>query len=144
MEEETADLFAEAEFWAEAESNGGSRDHYFRWQIIETAKNLGYYANFRAYRSWARLVIRTDSQSEILVSFHATGHEYRGIVGASACFFRRESTEKDEREIVDLTTLTGELFQVNYRESTEAASDRFQDWLEDVLVTGLEAWRTGL
>ena len=144
LKRETSKLIPGAEFWAEAERDGGSRDHYFRWQIIETAKQLGYFANVGAYRSWARLVIRADSQSEILVSLHATGHEYRGIIGSSACFFRREATEMDEREIVDLTALTDDLFQVNYRESPQAAKSRFQDWLEDVLVAGLESWRNGL
>ncbi|MCP3959764.1 MAG: Fic family protein [bacterium] len=144
LKAETSDLITESRFWADSELNGGLRDHYFRWQVIETAKSIGYYANTGAYRSWARLVIQAGSQAEILVSFHATGHEFRGIVGASACFFRREETEEGERQIVDLTPLAQDLFQVNYRESPDAATSRFQDWLEDVLVSGLEVWRTGL
>ncbi len=143
LEKETSELI-DAQFWADSEKNEGPRDHYFRWQVIETAKRLGYFANTRAYRSWARLVMQSDSQAEVLVSFHATGHEFRGIIGASACFFRRDETDEGDREVVDLTPLTHELFQVNYREAPEAAQSRFQDWLEEALVAGLETWRAGL
>ncbi len=143
LQKETADLIS-ANFWTDSAENGDEKAHYFRWQVIETAKELGYFANGDAYRSWVRLGIQTDSQAQILVSFHATGQEFRGIVGASACFFRRVETEEDDRQIVDLTPLTQDLFQVNYRESPEAAQSRFQDWLENILVAGLEIWRTSL
>ena len=40
--------------------------------------------------------------------------------------------------------LSDELFQINYREDSEDAATRFRDWLEDVLVKGLETWRLSL
>jgi Fic family protein len=134
----------DARFFVDSESNGGQRSHYFRWQIIETAKQLDYYANTAEYRAWLRLVLRTETQAEILVSFHGTGFEYRGILAVSACFFRREVTEEGEREVQDVTPLSSEIFQINYRERENDASARFRDWLEDVLVKGLELWRAGL
>jgi hypothetical protein len=83
-------------------------------------------------------------QAEILISFHGIGHEFRGLLAVSASFFRREATEEREREVADVTPLTSEIFQINYREESEAASDRFRYWLEEVLVKGLELWRVGL
>ena len=144
LEDEIGSFFSHARFRVDAETEGGSRDHYFRWQIIETAKQLDYFANTSEYRSWIRLVLHTDSQAEILVSFHGTGYEFRGVLAVSACFFRREETEKGEREIVDVTPLSSEIFQVNYREDQEDAVVRFSDWLEEILVKGLEIWREGL
>jgi hypothetical protein len=35
-------------------------------------------------------------------------------------------------------------FQVNYKESADQAAARFAEWLEDVLVRGLEVWRQGI
>jgi Fic family protein len=144
LRQETGDFFARPSFRVDAESEGGTRSHYFRWQIIDTAKQLDYFANTSEYRSWVRLVLQTDTQAEILVSFHGTGHEFRGIVAVSACFFRREETEAGERHIADVTPLASEIFQVNYRESVENARDRFAEWLEEILVRGLEIWRSGL
>jgi Fic family protein len=144
LEEETAPLLTGARFWAESEPEGGDRAYFFRRQIVETARSLGYYANTRAYRAWARLALDTGPRAEILISFHGAGHEFRGLLAASACFFRREETDEGDREITDVTPLTGDFFQLNYRETPHDAQSRFEPWLEDALVEGLELWRRGL
>jgi len=131
-------------FSVDSEPPGGTRGHYFRHQIIETARRLRYFANLSEYRAWSRLVLRADSQAEILISFHAAGQEFRGIVAISPCFFRREETEDREREIVDLTPLADDIFQANYREMPADAEQRFRPWLDEVLTRGLETWRLGL
>jgi hypothetical protein len=46
--------------------------------------------------------------------------------------------------VADVTPLSSEIFQINYREKPEAAAERFRYWLEEVLVKGLELWRAGL
>lgn len=144
LESEVGQFFKFKKFSVDTELPGGDRGHYFRHQIIETARRLRYYANLAEYRGWSRLVLRADSQAEILLSFHAAGQEFRGIVAISPCFFRREETEDKEREIVDLTPLADEIFQVNYRESLLDAEGRFRPWLDEVLTRGLETWRLGL
>jgi Fic family protein len=144
LQAETSTYFSSSQFFVDSEHNEGGRGHYFRWQIIETAKQLDYFANTAEYRAWTRLVLRTETQAEILVSFHAAGHEFRGLLAASACFFRREATEAGEREVADVTPLTTEIFQVNYRETRAEAEEKFMIWLEEMMVKGLEIWRTGL
>lgn len=144
LQGETGAFFKNPQFFTDSESDNGQRSHYFRWQIIETAKQVDYFANTAEYRAWVRLVLRAETRSEILVSFHGTGHEFRGVLAVSACFFRREETEAGEREVADLTPLTSEIFQINYRESQDAAAQRFRSWLEEILVKGLGIWRTGL
>lgn len=144
LSDETRPFLSSARFTVDSEFEGGTRGHYFRWQIIETAKHLDYFANTSEHRAWTRLILRTDSQAEILISFHGTGHEFRGLLAVSACFFRREATEAREREVADVTPLSAEIFQINYREDANAAAERFRYWLEEVLVKGLELWRAGL
>lgn len=133
-----------SQFFVNEANDEDPRSSYFRFQIIETAHQLGYFANFSDYRSWVRLVLRSESQAEILVSFHGTGHEFRGILAASACFFRRDETEQGEREVGKAIPLVDEIFQINYRESEDETLGRFRDWLEDVLVRGLETWRSAV
>jgi hypothetical protein len=76
-------------FFVGEEGNQRDRSYYFRNQIIQVARQLQYFVNTNVYSSWVRMVLRTDTQSEILLSFHGIGHEYRGILAASICFFRR-------------------------------------------------------
>jgi Fic family protein len=144
LERETSGYLPGAKFRAETVRHGEGRDYYFRGQIIDTARHLDYYANTQEHRAWSRLVLRGDVQAEIVVSVHGTGHEFRGVLAVSACFFRREETEEGERQIVGLTPLSDEIFQINYRENEVAAVDRFRDWLEEALVRGLELWRKTL
>lgn len=144
LADETKPYLPDARFNVDSEFEGGQRGHYFRGQIIETAKHLDYFANTAEYRAWTRLILRAESQAELLISFHGIGHEFRGLIAASASFFRREATEEREREVRDVTPLTSEIFQINYREHADAAGERFRYWLEEVLVKGLELWRAGL
>jgi len=142
--EETTPLIPGADYFVDREPADGPRGHYFRSQIIETAKQLGYYANLIEYRAWTRLVMKTDSQTEILLSFHVAGHEYRGLIAVSACFFRRNETEEGERQIAEVAPLSSDIFQINYLEPEATVGARFREWLEDVLVRGLKIWRAGL
>jgi len=141
---ETGSFFRDPRYFVDNEAEGGTRDHYFRRQIIETARQLDYYANTTEYRAWTRLVVKTVSQAEILISFHGTGREFRGVLAVSACFFRREETEAGRSEIADVTPLSQEIFQINYREYQQDVESRFRTWLEEVLVKGLGLWRAGL
>ena len=87
---------------------------------------------------------QADTQAEILFAFHGIGREYRGLIAVSACFFRRELTDDGERQVTDLTPLTDDIFQVNYREAPAQAEMRFRQWFEVTLTKGLEMWRQGL
>ena len=132
-------------FSVDEERSSGNRGHWFRSQLIDTAKHLDYFADPASYHSWVRLIIRGASgQSEIVVSLHGIGHEFRGLLAVSAFFFRREETEKREREVVDVTPLLDEVFHINYVETADETVVRFEPWLDDALVQGLECWRTGI
>lgn len=131
-------------FHVNDEPPDGLRSYWFRQQIIATAKTLNYFANPAIYGSWVRLVLRTETTAEILLSFHGAGHEYRGLLVASICFFRREEVEQGERETAGLTPISDEIFQINYLEGLEDAKKRFGPWLDRCLLKALEVWRMGL
>ena len=118
---------------------------WYRHQVVDTARDLDYFANVRDYHEWVRLAFDTESgRSEILLSFHTVGRDYRGVVGASMCFYRRQAGgEGTTPQVIELQTVSGELFQVNYKEDLDAVERRFAPWLEEALVMGLGQWRRG-
>jgi Fic family protein len=131
-------------FFVDSEPNTGSRRRWYRWQATQTARKLDYFANFNDYSAWARLCLGTETQADVVLSLTGIGHEYRGLIGASLSFFRREEVEDGESRAVDLTAATDDLFQVNYKEPEESVLARFERWLDQGLVRALEIWRQGL
>ncbi len=120
------------------------RRRWHRAQIIKAAKDLGYYANIGEFSAWRRLVLETEAgRSEIVLSFHGIGREYRGLVGVSLCFYRKPETDEGHSMIEDQHTVSRELFQINYLESLEAVEARFDAWLDKYLLQALDLWRRG-
>ncbi len=127
-----------------------------RYQVVETARSLDYYANTRVHHEWVRLGIQTEhGRSEILTSFHGIGTEYRGLVGVSMCFYRRQQPEATEdhpegaadmtlqQQIIELQPVSEDVFQINYEEPLESVERRFHGWLERAVVLALDQWRRG-
>lgn len=113
-----------------------------RYQVVEAAIALDYFASPREYHEWTRLGLITEGgRAELLLSFHGIGQTYRGVIGASMCFYRREEADDIEHQIVGHQTVCDEVFQINYSEEPESVERRFRVWLEAALVRGLEAWR---
>ena len=120
------------------------RRRWHRWQIIEAAKELDYFANTAEFTAWRRIVLETENgRSEILLSFHAVGREYRGIVGVSLSFYRKPETDEGRFTVEDRYTVSKDLFQINYLESLEAVQARFDSWLDKYLLQALDLWRRG-
>ena len=155
--QELATVAPNIEVFVDAASDQDMRDHYFRSQIIDAAKKLEYFANTRTYRSWIRLVIKEHrqpvelansddppSQTEILLSFHGIGQEFRGVLGASAMTFRRELDEDRSTQISAVDTLSESVFQLNYYDEEQIAKARFGPWLEDSIIVGLRRWQDQL
>ena len=120
------------------------RRGWYRHQVVDTAKRLGYFANIRDYHEWVRIAFVTESgRSEILLSFHTVGRDFRGVVGASMCFYRRQRADGEglEQQVIELQTVCDDLFQVTYKEDFDAAERRFGPWLEEALTMGLDQWR---
>lgn len=144
LEEELRPLRPDLHFFVDAESSNGERDYWFHYQVVETAKALGYFANTDQFHGWVRLVLKTDVQSEILVSLHGLGKEYTGLLAICSCFFQRGADEESAGQIVNLVPLAEEVCQLNYAEPQEQAIERFMSWLDTCLVKGLDLWRRGL
>ncbi len=123
---------------------GDPRSYYHRYQVVETAKQLEYFANLRKYHTWIQLVINLETSTTLLISFHVLGHEYRGLLVCTACAYHRDDTEEGDRNISDIQSLTDSPFQFSYADEEENLIERFQQWLEDVILTGLEYWNNSI
>ena len=141
LRHETSDLLEHGDFFASGAETSDPHSHYYRYQIIRTAKKLNYYANQSIYRAWARLVFRNTNVTEVLIAFHGIGQEFQGVLACSASWFQRLETAEGEREIGPVTPMTDSVFLINYREPLNEAKERFSDWLEDAIVRSLKLWQ---
>jgi Fic family protein len=123
---------------------GDPRSYYHRYQVVETAKQLGYFANLRNYHSWIQLVINVETSTILLISFHVLGHEYRGLLVCTVCAYHKDDSEEGEHNISDIQSLTDSPFQFSYADEEENLIERFKQWLEDVILTGLEYWNKSI
>lgn len=134
----------EFQFFVIAEPHGGERPNWYRWQTIEAARQLDYFANTREYSAWVRLGIHTETQADVVLALTGIGRDYRGLIGAALLFFRRAEVEGTDKQVVDVATASDELFQINYKEDEASVLDRFGHWLDRGMVRALEMWRQGL
>lgn len=130
--------------WSSNARNGTNNDFFHRYQIIQNARAMGYFANTYSYRAWATVNIQTSTKTELLFSIHGVGQKPRGILVCAATAYRREPTETSETRIDDVQSLSNDLFEFTYLDDPDAVNIRFRQWLEDCLVSGLEYWRKDL
>jgi Fic family protein len=119
--------------------------HYYRYQIIETAKRLGYYANLNIYRCWQRLSIRHDQrQIEMVIAFHGLGREALGVMAAAPCAWQRSRGEDGEQTVEGLEVLSMDAFEFNYKEPAARLNTRYANWLEEVMTAAVVYLRKAL
>ena len=138
-------LGTNGDFWVTSSPDDDpDRRSYYGYQVGETAKAMNYFANTRAFHSWAALNLKTDRRHEILVSIHGMGHEFAGLLVATACLAARESSG-DAGDGGTLVTTVRPIcqrpFQISYKEAMADARTRFDRWLADATVDGLMAWQ---
>lgn len=141
LKREMQDVLEHGDYFADGAEDGDGRSHYYRHQIIQTARRLDYFANPRIYRAWARMVMRNANRTEMLIAFHGVGREFQGVLACSASWFQRVQTDAGDREVGPATAVTDSVFLINYKESRAAIAARFADWLEGAVVRGLKLWQ---
>ena len=144
LKQQLRDIFPKFNPFVACAHDRDPKSHYYRNQIIDMARVYDYFANPTEYRAWCCLVLPGKSQSKILVSAHAMGREYRGVIAISACFFNINETEEHNRQIGDFSTLGKDFFQVNYEDNVDSVEKRFSTWLSTALATGLAMWNTNI
>jgi hypothetical protein len=98
-------------------------------------RRAGHAPLFEEYDGFAYLTLRTDRTDVLILSFHAIGPRFRGIIGIVA-YLIVQGTEP--------TLIPDGTFQINYAEDLATAKTRFSNWIERVIVEGLTEWRRTL
>ena len=115
------------------------RRSWHRKQVIDGVRRQGYFANLRNYSAWNRIGLDTpNGRSEILLSFHAVGQSFRGVIAAVLIFYRKRGGE-----IYDHQVVSREPLQINFRDTLPVARARFEAWLDPSMRAALEVWRRG-
>lgn len=139
-------LGTNGDFWVTTNSDDDpDRRSYYGYQVVETAKAMRYFANTRTFHCWVTLNLKADSQYEILVSIHGMGHEFAGLLVATACLAKKERSGDGDEPGGTLVTKVQPVckrpFQISYKEDVADARTRFDRWINDVVVQGLLAWQ---
>ncbi|MCU0476603.1 MAG: Fic family protein [Anaerolineae bacterium] len=123
----------------------GERAGYYKQQIVQVARQLGYYANLSSSRAWAMLLLRVNGVStHLIVSFHELGRDPTEVFAASAFAFRRMvNDETGESSWDDLQRLCEDPFTFTFQESQPDLTIRLGHWLDEALRIGLMYWQKG-
>src|SRR5262249_3015830 len=81
------------------------------------------------------LSLSAGRDARFTVLFYSIGRRFRGVVGVLA-YFR---TQNDDPQL-----LPDGGFQINYEEDPTHTQERFSNWLERMIVAGLNEWRKTL
>jgi len=119
-------------------ARGDARAHYNHSQIIECVSKLSYWANFRAYQSWAAMHIDTDSRTEILFSLHGMGQGDTGAYACAAMMYTRETNDEGETTLGATEPLADEPFSFTYSERPNDVVKRFRPWVTDRALDALQ------
>lgn len=122
---------------------------YNRFQAVNCAKQLGYFANMEYYRAWAKLVLVTSTTTEILFSFHGVGHESDGIIACAPMFYEKALIDQElagalEKRIGYIRPLSKEPFLLTYRDDFAELSHRFHSWINERITEAIRLWKQGL
>jgi Fic family protein len=131
-------------YFAIADRSNGENDYWFKRQIVDIAKLFDYYADTRTYRSWIRIKIREERQTELVLSFHSLGVEFIGVIVVSAFIIYRDVSGDEKVSTDGPYTISKNVFQLAYNESEHDIIKRFDIWLKDVVLFGIDEWRRQL
>ena len=119
--------------------------HYYRPQIVEMAKEHGYFANTMEYKSWSRLAIFTEAAFEVIFSIHGYGYQDNGVMAVSGFTFERAPSKESEHSAPTAPkSAHPDIFRFNHRESEADILRRFNEWLEQAVTIALAEWQKTL
>ena len=118
-------------------------DYYYKYQIVEVAKRLNYFADTRTHRSWVRLDMRDGIHGVLLIAFHGFGQDFNGLLACSGIWFEKVQSEDSKQESTPAIELSDEPFIINYRDSYTSAKDRFEIWLDKCATQAVQRFELG-
>jgi Fic family protein len=125
---------------------------YYTIQIIEVAKQLGYWANVSRRRLWIRLHLFdefSEQKTQIVFSFHYLGKVNRGVMVSTGFIYFPESKpdvelddEETEPPFGETHGISTEPFYFSYKDldRIDELKTNFRTWLNEAISIGLAEW----
>jgi Fic family protein len=135
---------------SQAKRSDTERVGWYAHQVIQAAKKLQYWANRDFYHAWIALKVDTKSRTEILFSFHGLGRAVGTLVCSGMIFTRQIASgvdgvataeNKPETVISEVKPICEAPFAFSHAQNPNEVLKRFQEWLEQCVVRGLDEWR---
>ena len=119
-------------------------EHWWRYQIVQCAKQYNYFADLSKPRRWASLKLQVDGlpDASIVLSLHHRGR-VPGIM-AGAVFLTltgqsAKSTDIDE-DVEEFDTECAP-HPFGFTTSTQNVEQRFDTWLREAIESSVDAWQ---
>ncbi|NLN93220.1 MAG: Fic family protein [Candidatus Hydrogenedens sp.] len=130
----------------ETDRSTENTSHWFMDQVISIAEDLNYFADMRSYHGWNRLTIKKTNQrqTEIVISFHSLGMDFSGVLTVLAFVVHRSVMEDHNPSLDGPYAICSDVFQFSCNQDVEKTEERFNLWINKVLVAGLDQWRRQL
>jgi prophage maintenance system killer protein len=117
--------------------------HWYRFEVVQSARDAGKFANFSEEHYFVKSSIRIERERLVLiVSLHHVGQELSGVMEATA-FARLESFEDSEdRDSVsrDFFLCSLEPFVFTYRTKETDIGDAFARWLDAGVAVAIKEY----
>jgi len=132
-------------YTARAKKSDENSRHWYTWQIAETAKELGYFADYRTYRAWTGFAIYEERATHVVLSFHCLGTEFLGVMAVSAFEEHKDPSSEGENGVSgERHVVCREPFNFSHLDDPGEVVDRFSPWLTETITLALDQWRRQL
>lgn len=128
----------------------GDKEHWYRRQIEETAKNAKHWANFNEARFFIRLKLTPDHMARqaplvFVVSLHHTGRQSSGIMASTAFALIEHrandvSDQFEEGETSSFMDCTVGPFKFTWESDADDLFPRLKEWTDQCLTIALQQW----
>lgn len=127
-----------SEYAIEPQESYPDQSHWFRYQVIQVARELRYFANTYSWHKWIRLRINGEHGGQIVFSFHQSGQDFRGVFMVSAFFELRSPDDSDEGKV--FKPVVDGCFAITIQEPEAQQTHRFREWVNKAVAKGVSEW----
>lgn len=118
-------------------------DHWYKFEVVQSAKDAGKFANFVENHYFSRGSIKVNRERlDFVVSFHHVGRELTGIMEATAFSKLVSYEDSDDRESVSerFALCSVEPFVFTHKTKVNDVEEAFGRWLDASLAVALKEY----
>ena len=119
-------------------------EHWWRYQIVQCAKQYNYFADLSKPRRWASLKLQVDGlpDASIVLSLHHRGRVPGIMAGAVFLTLTRQSgNSTDINDDIDGFDTECAPHPFGFTTSTQSVEQRFDTWLREAIESSVDAWQ---